>query len=52
MLFLVIFKWTVYYLLKWIHFLNKEASWFYAELKLHISFQVSLVAYLKLSDEI
>ena len=30
---------------------NKEASWLYAELKLHISFQVSFVAYLKLSDE-
>ena len=31
--------------------INKEASWLYAELKLHISFQVSFVAYLKLSDE-
>ena len=30
---------------------NKEASWLYAELKSHISFQVSFVAYLKLSDE-
>ena len=27
---------------------NKEASWLYAELKSHISFQVSSVAYLKL----
>ena len=31
--------------------LNKEASWLYAELKSHISFQVSFVVYLKLSDE-
>ena len=32
--------------------INKEASWLYAELKSHISFQVSFVAYLKkLSDE-
>ena len=30
---------------------NKEASWLYAELKSYISFQVSFVAYLKLSDE-
>ena len=30
---------------------NKEGSWFYAELKSHILFQVSFVAYLKLSDE-
>ena len=30
---------------------NKEASWLYAELKSHILFQVSFVAYLKLSDE-
>ena len=30
---------------------NKEASWLYAELKSHISFLVSFVAYLKLSDE-
>ena len=31
--------------------INKEASWLYAELKSHILFQVSFVAYLKLSDE-
>ena len=31
--------------------INKEASWLYAELKSHISFQVTFVAYLKLSDE-
>ena len=31
--------------------INKEASWLYAELKSHISFQVSFVAYLKLSGE-
>ena len=30
---------------------NKEASWLYAELKSHISFQMSFVAYLKLSNE-
>ena len=30
---------------------NKETSWLYAELKSYISFQVSFVAYLKLSDE-
>ena len=31
--------------------INKEASWLYAELKSHISFQILFVAYLKLSDE-
>ena len=30
---------------------NKEARWLYAELKSHISFQVTFVAYLKLSNE-
>ena len=30
---------------------NKGAIWLYAELKSHISFQVSFIAYLKLSDE-